>query len=58
MDPNYVPSPVERKTIFGLTLEQKRNDAVIDSSLFANVVSKKDLSLRQPCGILLWPQSP
>ncbi|XP_052858959.1 bifunctional purine biosynthesis protein ATIC [Drosophila gunungcola] len=40
MDPNYEPSAVERKTIFGLTLEQKRNDAVIGASLFANVVSK------------------
>jgi len=41
MDPNYEPTPVERKTIFGLTLEQKRNDAVISPSLFANVVSKR-----------------
>ncbi|EDW84741.1 uncharacterized protein Dwil_GK12972 [Drosophila willistoni] len=41
MDPNYEPSAVERKTIFGLTLEQKRNDIVIDESLFTNVVSKK-----------------
>lgn len=44
MDPNYEPSLMERKTIFGLTLEQKRNDAIIDSSLFKNVVTKnKDL---------------
>ncbi|XP_068157786.1 bifunctional purine biosynthesis protein ATIC [Drosophila tropicalis] len=41
MDPNYEPSAVERKTIFGLTLEQKRNDILIDESLFTNVVSKK-----------------
>ncbi|XP_018791427.1 PREDICTED: bifunctional purine biosynthesis protein PURH [Bactrocera latifrons] len=40
MDPDYEPSTLERKTIFGLTLEQKRNDAVIDASLFANVVTK------------------
>ncbi|XP_063707254.1 bifunctional purine biosynthesis protein ATIC [Culicoides brevitarsis] len=39
IDPNYEPSPVERKTLFGLTLEQKRNDAVIDKSLFQNVVT-------------------
>ncbi|XP_055904376.1 bifunctional purine biosynthesis protein ATIC [Eupeodes corollae] len=44
MDPDYEPSLIERKTIFGLTLEQKRNDAVIDKSLFQNVVTKgKDL---------------
>ncbi|EDV90671.1 bifunctional purine biosynthesis protein ATIC [Drosophila grimshawi] len=41
MDPSYEPSAVERKTIFGLTLEQKRNDAIIDAKLFANVVSKQ-----------------
>ncbi|XP_030371579.1 bifunctional purine biosynthesis protein PURH [Scaptodrosophila lebanonensis] len=41
MDPNYEPSALERKTIFGLTLEQKRNDAVVDASLFKNVVSKR-----------------
>ncbi|XP_004530636.1 bifunctional purine biosynthesis protein PURH [Ceratitis capitata] len=42
MDPDYEPSALERKTIFGLTLEQKRNDAVIDPSLFANVVTKNN----------------
>lgn len=41
MDPSYEPSAVERKTIFGLTLEQKRNDAVIDANLFSKVVSKR-----------------
>lgn len=40
MDPNYEPSDLERKTIFGLTLEQKRNDAVIDASVFSNVVTR------------------
>lgn len=39
IDPSYEPSPIERKTLFGLTLEQKRNDAVIDSALFSNIVS-------------------
>uniref|UniRef100_T1GXN7 MGS-like domain-containing protein n=1 Tax=Megaselia scalaris TaxID=36166 RepID=T1GXN7_MEGSC len=39
MCPNYVPTAIERKTIFGLTLEQKRNDAVIDPKVFANVVT-------------------
>lgn len=45
MDPEYEPTALERKTIYGLTLEQKRNDAVIDASLFGNVVTKnKSLS--------------
>ncbi|XP_017873783.1 PREDICTED: bifunctional purine biosynthesis protein PURH [Drosophila arizonae] len=41
MDPNYEPTVMERKTIFGLTLEQKRNDAIIDANLFSNIVSKR-----------------
>lgn len=39
MDPRYSPSEKERRTLFGLTLEQKRNDCVIGSQLFTNVVS-------------------
>lgn len=40
IDPSYEPSPIERKTLFGLTLEQKRNDALIDSTVFSNIVTK------------------
>ncbi|XP_026321950.1 bifunctional purine biosynthesis protein PURH [Hyposmocoma kahamanoa] len=44
MDPTYEPSELEQKTIFGLTLEQKRNDAKITPELFNNIVTnKKDL---------------
>ena len=39
MDPNYEPSQMETKTLFGLQMEQKRNDCVIAAELFANVVS-------------------
>ncbi|KAL4708298.1 hypothetical protein ACJJTC_007704 [Scirpophaga incertulas] len=39
MDPNYEPDMLERKTIYGLTLEQKRNDAKITPELFKNVVT-------------------
>ncbi|XP_065371683.1 bifunctional purine biosynthesis protein ATIC [Calliphora vicina] len=42
MDPAYEPSSLERKTIFGLTLEQNRNDAVIEPSLFTKVVTKNN----------------
>lgn len=45
MDPSYEPTDIERKTLFGLTLEQKRNDAVIDATLFANVVTQKNKKL-------------
>lgn len=40
MDPSYTPSLMEQKTIFGMTLEQRRNDAKISSDLFKNIVSK------------------
>ncbi|XP_066589812.1 bifunctional purine biosynthesis protein ATIC [Prorops nasuta] len=40
IDPTYEPAPMERKTLYGLTLEQKRNDAAIDKETFSNVVTK------------------
>ncbi|GAB0090579.1 Bifunctional purine biosynthesis protein PurH-like [Sergentomyia squamirostris] len=44
IDPLYEPSLIERKTLFGLQLEQRRNDIKINPSLFDNVVTtKKDL---------------
>lgn len=39
IDPEYEPDTTERKVLFGLTLEQKRNDAVIDKQLFNNIVT-------------------
>ncbi|XP_054713381.1 bifunctional purine biosynthesis protein ATIC-like [Uloborus diversus] len=40
MDPSFKPHDMEARTLFGLTLSQKRNDAVIDRTLFTNIVSK------------------
>ncbi|XP_062558446.1 bifunctional purine biosynthesis protein ATIC [Armigeres subalbatus] len=40
IDPTYEPSPVEKKTLFGLQMEQRRNDADINKALFTNVVTK------------------
>lgn len=42
IDSNYEPPIMESKVLFGLTLEQKRNDALINKSLFdgKNIVSK------------------
>ncbi|KAJ8733353.1 hypothetical protein PYW08_001651 [Mythimna loreyi] len=42
MDPSYEPDLMEQKTIFGLTLEQRRNDAKITEDLFKNVVTNKN----------------
>ncbi|MBT3345807.1 MAG: phosphoribosylaminoimidazolecarboxamide formyltransferase [Gemmatimonadetes bacterium] len=45
IDPDYEPEPVERRQIFGLDLEQQRNDFMPDESFFSNVVTKRrDLS--------------
>jgi phosphoribosylaminoimidazolecarboxamide formyltransferase/IMP cyclohydrolase len=40
MDPNYVPPETETRQVYGISLQQKRNDIVIDESLFKNVVTK------------------
>ncbi|GAA6058509.1 hypothetical protein JCM10212_006948 [Sporobolomyces blumeae] len=45
MDPSYVPSLTETRQVYGISLEQRRNDAKIEASTFSNIVSKnKDLS--------------
>ena len=45
MDPDYRPAAVEVRQVFGVSLEQARNDAVIDEGLLANVVTiRRDLS--------------
>lgn len=41
MDPEYKPDLIEQKTIFGLTLEQRRNDAEITADLFKNIVTER-----------------
>lgn len=45
IDPTYEPDENESRTLFGLHLEQKRNDAEINAEVFKNIVSsRKDLS--------------
>ncbi|TBL68016.1 phosphoribosylaminoimidazolecarboxamide formyltransferase [Paenibacillus thalictri] len=39
IDPDYVPEPIEKRNLFGLTLQQQRNDAVIDASALNHVVT-------------------
>lgn len=44
IDKNYVPAPVERKQVYGVTFEQGRNELKADDSLFENIVTKnKDI---------------
>ena len=39
IDPDYVPAPLERKQVFGVTFEQGRNELVIDENFFSNIVT-------------------
>ena len=39
IDPNYVPNPIERKQVFGITFEQGRNELHIDEHFFDNIVT-------------------
>jgi phosphoribosylaminoimidazolecarboxamide formyltransferase/IMP cyclohydrolase len=44
IDADYVPKPIERKEVFGITFEQGRNELVIDENFFSNIVTEnKDL---------------
>ena len=40
IDPDYVPAPIERKEVFGVTFEQGRNELVIDEHFFDNIVTE------------------
>lgn len=39
IDPDYVPDPIERKEVFGITFEQGRNELNIDKDFFGNIVT-------------------
>lgn len=44
IDENYVPNPVERKQVFGVTFEQGRNELEINNELLSNIVTEnKDI---------------
>ncbi|KAG8969556.1 Bifunctional purine biosynthesis protein ade10 [Tulasnella sp. 419] len=40
MDPSYVPSAIETRQVYGVSLQQNRNDAKIQPSLFENIVGQ------------------
>ena len=44
IDPEYVPAPLEKRQIFGVTFEQGRQELDINDELLSNIVTKnKDL---------------
>lgn len=41
IDPNYMPAPIEKKQVFGITFEQGRNEVKLDDpALFENIPTK------------------
>lgn len=40
IDPDYVPAPIERKEVFGITFEQGRNELNIDKDFFNDIVTE------------------
>ena len=40
IDPHYVPEPIERKQVFGISFEQGRNDLSINADLLKDVVTQ------------------
>jgi len=40
IDPEYVPNPLETKTVYGITFTQAHNDFAVTEETFSNIVSK------------------
>ena len=40
MDTDYVPEPIERRMVYGITFEQGRNDLLIDAEMLKNIVTE------------------
>ena len=54
IDADYVPAPIERKDVFGVSFEQGRNEFVIDKSLLACVpTANKDFNEAQGRDLLI-----
>ena len=47
IDPNYEPAPLERRTVFGVTFEQGRQDLEISNETMNIVTENKDISAEQ-----------
>ena len=40
VDPSYVPEPIERKQVFGVTFEQGRNNIEINEAMLENIITE------------------
>ena len=43
IDESYVPAPIEKRTVFGITFEQGRNDCVINEEMLKDIVTENRL---------------
>lgn len=41
VNPDYIPDPIERKQVFGVTFEQGRNELIIDPNSFSHIVTEQ-----------------
>ena len=54
IDPDYVPDPIERRNVFGITFEQGYNDLALTADMLDNIVTaNKDLSQEAKNDMLL-----
>ena len=53
IDKDYVPEELERKQVFGVTFEQKRNNCKIEAGLLENIVTKSKTLPREKAVDLL-----
>ncbi|MDR0948818.1 MAG: phosphoribosylaminoimidazolecarboxamide formyltransferase [Lachnospiraceae bacterium] len=44
IDPSYLPQPIEKKQVYGVTFQQGRNELEVQDTLFSNIVTQnKDI---------------
>lgn len=41
IDPDYVPDEIEKRSVYGITFSQSRNDFKVTDSTFSNIVTKR-----------------
>ena len=54
IDPDYMPTPIEHKDVYGITFEQGRNEFKIDKELLSNVVTdNKEIPELAPIDLII-----
>ncbi|MFT5875041.1 MAG: phosphoribosylaminoimidazolecarboxamide formyltransferase/IMP cyclohydrolase [Clostridium sp.] len=45
MDPDYEPEDIEKREIYGITFEQKRNDIILKQEMLNNIVTNNNITV-------------